>query len=60
MERNEPRLEYNFKVEIPKFQRSLKLEDFVDWLNNVDDYYEVMDEKKVKLVAICLKGRASA
>ena len=23
------------------------------------DYYEVMDEKKVKLVAICLKGRAS-
>ena len=60
VERNEPRLDYNFEVEIPKFQRSLKLEDFVDWLNNVDDYYEVMDEKKVKLVAICLKGRASA
>ncbi|KAL4620193.1 hypothetical protein ACB092_06G135500 [Castanea dentata] len=42
-------------------QWSLKLTDFVDWLNTVErmfDYYEVMDEKKVKLVAICLKGRA--
>ncbi|KAL4634542.1 hypothetical protein ACB092_04G207300 [Castanea dentata] len=42
---------------------SLKPEDSVDWLNTVErvfDYYEVIDEKKVKLVAICLKGRASA
>ena len=56
-ERNEPRLDYNFKVEIPEFQGSLKPEDFVDWLNTVErvfDYYEVMDEKKVKLVAIRL------
>ena len=58
MERNKPRLDYNFKGEIPKFHGSFKLEDFVDWLNTVErvfDYYEVMDEKKVKLVAICLK-----
>ncbi|XP_065620600.1 uncharacterized protein LOC136063732 [Quercus suber] len=63
VERNEPRLDYNFKVEIPEFQGSLKPEDFVDWLNTVErvfDYYEVIDEKKVKLVAIRLKGRASA
>jgi len=63
VERSEPRLDYNFKVEIPKFQGSLKLEDFVDWLNTVErvfDYYEVMDEKKVKLVTIRLKGRTSA
>ena len=52
MERNETRLDYNFEVEIPKFQRSL------DWLNiaeRVFDSYEVKDEKKVKLVAIRLK-----
>ena len=58
VERNKPRLDYNFKGEIPKFHGSFKLEDFVDWLNTVErvfDYYEVMDEKKVKLVAICLK-----
>ena len=57
VERNEPRLDYNFKVEIPEFRGSLKPEDFVDWLNTVErvfDYYEVMDEKKVKLIAICL------
>ena len=42
VERNEPRLDYNFKVEIPKFQGSLKSEDFVDWLNTIErvfDYY---------------------
>ena len=63
VERNESRLDYNFKVEIPEFQGSLKPEDFVDWLNTVErvfDYYEVIDEKKVKLVTIRLKGRASA
>ena len=58
MERNEPKLDYNFKVEVLEFQGSPKPKDFVDWLNTVErvfDYYEVMDEKKVKLVAICLK-----
>ena len=42
VERSEPRLDYNFKVEIPKFQGSLKSEDFVDWLNTIErvfDYY---------------------
>ena len=61
MERNELRLGYSFKVEVPKFQGSPKLEDFVDWLNIVErmfDCYEVMDEKEMKLVAICLKGKA--
>ena len=61
-ERNEPRLDYNFKVEILEFQSSLKPEDFVDWLNTIErmfDYYEVIDEKKVKLFTIRLKGRAS-
>ena len=57
MERNEPRLDCNFKVEIMEFQGSLKLKDFIDWLNTIErvfDYYEVMDEKKAKLVTICL------
>ena len=58
VERNEPRLDYNFEVEILEFQGSLKPKDFVDWLNTVErvlDSYEVMDEEKVKLVAIRLK-----
>ena len=36
VERSEPRLDYNFKVEILEFQGSLKPEDFVDWLNTVE------------------------
>ena len=63
VERSERRLDYNFKGEILEFQGSLKPENFVNWLNTVErvfDYYKVMDEKKVKLVAIRLKGRASA
>ena len=30
VERNQPRLDYNFKVEIPEFQGSLKPNDSVD------------------------------
>ena len=55
--RNEPRLGEKILV----FQGSLKLEVFGDWLSTVErvfDYYEIMGEKKVKLVAIRLKGRA--
>ena len=61
VERNEPRISYNFKVKIPEFQGSTKPEDLVDCLNIVErvfDYYEVMDEKKTKPVAICLKGES--
>ena len=49
MERNEPKLDYNFKVEVLEFQGSLKPKDYVDWLNIVErefDYYEFMDERK--------------
>ena len=56
--RNEPRL----VGKILEFhQGSLKPEIFGDWLSTVErvfDYYEIMGEKKVKLVAIRLKGRA--
>lgn len=49
--------------EIPEFSDSLNPEDFVDWVNQVErifEYHDVPDHKKVTLVAIKLKGRASA
>ena len=55
--------ENNIKVEVPEFQGGLNPDNFVDWLNSVErvfDYYEVSEAKKVKLVSLCLKGRASA
>ena len=57
------RWESYFKIELPEFSGSLSAEDFVDWLNQVErifDYHEVPDHKKVKLIAIILRSRASA
>ncbi|KAG5534031.1 hypothetical protein RHGRI_022247 [Rhododendron griersonianum] len=55
--------ERNIKIELPEFNGSLNPDEFVDWINTVErvfDYEDVSEEKKVKLVAIRLKGRASA
>jgi hypothetical protein len=52
-----------FKVDLPEFSCTLQAEGFVDWLNELErifEYKEVPDHDKVKLVAIKLKGRASA
>jgi hypothetical protein len=41
----------------------LQAESFIDWFNGLEriiEYNEVLDRNKVKLVAIKLKGRASA
>ncbi|KAK1306353.1 hypothetical protein QJS10_CPA10g01096 [Acorus calamus] len=51
------------KVDLPEFNGQLHIEDFLDWLAAVErffDYREVPDAKKTKLVAIKLKGGASA
>ena len=56
------RWESNFKIELPKFFGNLSAKDFVDWLNQVErifDYHEVPDHKKVKLIAIKFRSRAS-
>lgn len=55
--------ESHFQLELPEFHGRLNLEDFMDWLSTVKrvfEYYEVPEDKRVKLVGIKLKGRASA
>jgi hypothetical protein len=50
-----------FKVDLPQFFGTLQAEGFIDWLNELErifEYKEVLDRDKVKLVAIKLKGRA--
>ena len=52
-----------FKVEFPDFHGSLILDEFMDWIHTVErvfNCHEVPDSRKVKLVAVRLKGRASA
>ena len=51
--------EYKLKVHIPNFSGDLNIERFLEWLTEVDkffDYIELPDDRKVKFVAYRLKG----
>ncbi|MGV7988957.1 hypothetical protein PJP10_31805, partial [Mycobacterium kansasii] len=55
--------EFKIRVDIPNFNGQLHIEDFLDWLYEVERFFKYMDipeVKKVKLVAYKLKGKASA
>uniref|UniRef100_A0A2N9GRT7 Retrotransposon gag domain-containing protein n=1 Tax=Fagus sylvatica TaxID=28930 RepID=A0A2N9GRT7_FAGSY len=57
------RWEGQFRLDLPEFHGSLSSKDFVDWLNTMErvfEFHEVPEAKKTKLVAIKLRGRASA
>ena len=50
-------------MELPTFNGQLHIEELLDWLNEVErffDYMEIPDDKKVKLVAYKLKEGTSA
>jgi hypothetical protein len=60
--REEPQ-EYRMKVDLPSFDGHLHIEDFLDWITEVEWFFEYMsisEERKVKLVAYKFKGGASA
>ncbi|GJZ14964.1 hypothetical protein Tco_0550641, partial [Tanacetum coccineum] len=55
--------EFKLKVNIPSFNGTLAVEDFIDWLAEVDrffEYMEIPEDQRVRLVACRLKGCASA
>jgi len=50
-------------VEIPDFSGEEQPEEVLDWVNSVErifEYLNIPENKKVKLVAIKLKGHASS
>jgi hypothetical protein len=61
--RYEQKWEFSVKIDVPEFSGGLDPNDFTDWLNHVErvfEYHEIPDHKKVKIVGIKLKGKASA
>ena len=53
--------DFRLKVDIPYFNGNLSIEDFIDWIADIDkffDYMGVLEEKRVRLVACRLKEGA--
>ena len=51
------------KVDLSSFSGNLDVEAFLDWVKNVESFFEYMEiaeDKKVKMVALKLKSGASA
>jgi hypothetical protein len=54
---------YKVKAEIPTFNGSVDIEDFLDWLYEVETFFDIMNisqDRKVPLVAYKPKGGAGA
>ncbi|WVZ70559.1 LOW QUALITY PROTEIN: hypothetical protein U9M48_019218 [Paspalum notatum var. saurae] len=54
---------YKVKAKIPTFNGSVDIKDFLDWLYEVETFFEIMNisqDRKVPLVAYKLKGGAGA
>jgi hypothetical protein len=57
------RWETGLKVDIPEFHGGLQADEYLDWINTVDEVLEfkqVPEDKRVALVATKLRGRAGA
>ncbi|KAA0058889.1 Transposon Ty3-G Gag-Pol polyprotein [Cucumis melo var. makuwa] len=60
---NQEDQEIRMKVDLPTFNGRMDVEKFLDWIKNVEnffDYANASEHKKVQLVALKLQGGASA
>nr|TKR98630.1 hypothetical protein D5086_0000201480 [Populus alba] len=57
------RWEIGLKIDIPEFHGGLQTDEYLDWINTVDEVLEfkqVLEDRRVALVATRLRGRAGA
>ena len=55
--------EYKMKIEIPSFNRNLDIESFLDWVYEVEKFFDITyvhKKKHVKFVAYKLNGGVAA
>ena len=55
--------DYKINVDIPNFYGGMHVEEFLDWILGVENFFqymEILQDKQVKLVAFKLKGAAFA
>ena len=55
--------DFRLKVDIPNFLGNLNIKDFIDWIADIDKFFDYMgapEKKRVRLVACRLKRCASA
>ena len=60
---NSNKWESGFKLDIPEFKGCLLPEEFLDWIATVEEileFKEVLQDKRVSLVAAKFRGRAAA
>lgn len=49
-------------MDLPSFDGRLHIADFIDWVHNVENFFnylDILEDRQVKLVAYKLKGGAS-
>ena len=54
--------DYRMKVELPSFNGNVSIEEYLDWVSEVEKFFDYMgtaDDKQVCLVAYKIKGGAS-
>ena len=54
--------EFKLKVNVPSFNGNLGIKNFLDWIAEIErffEYMEILEDKQVKLMAYRLKKRPS-